>query len=65
MNEVNATIAAKMRAQGKSIAEIAEHFGWTEKMARVFIERGRDTDRFNEYQAMWHDVNAPLAQRDY
>ena len=36
--------AAKMRNEGKSIDEIAKHFGWTRKYTYIAIWSGRNRD---------------------
>ena len=60
-------LAAQMRDQGKSVAEIAAHFGWTEKTARELISRGRNMTYFMEYHRLWQRINYTLRSeiRDY
>jgi len=65
VTENKAVLAAQMRNSGKSVAEIAEHFGWTEKTARCLISRGRNMPKFRAYYALWQKLNTPIGRKGY
>lgn len=53
--------AAKMRAEGKSLDEIAEHFGWTRNGARGMCSRGANyADQLQKLSAYNRQTFGPV-----
>ena len=56
--------AAKMRDEGKSIDEIAKHFGWTKSTARCLISRGSDPGRMERFKRQQRERYQSKGVRD-
>lgn len=56
--------AAKMRVEGKTIDEIAEHFGWTKSTARCLVSRGSDPGRMERFKRQQRERYQSKGARD-